>query len=451
MPIDFSPIANMQPVNLAQIYGQADQANNQRMQNNLLNMKMQQAQKEQADNEAIKGAYAGAISPDGTLDRKTLFANLYKVDPNKALEAQTTFNNQDIASSKSKREDTNSQLDQAKKISDLMGGSAKNVLANPTLQNALFETQKFGKLTGADVSQELANLQQIGDNPDGLRKWAAGHALTAEQLLPKIQMQDTGGTSNVLSIDPLTGKPSLISSTNKTATPDAIMSNERAISEGKLNRGVQIRGQNLTDARAKENVNGSKAPSGYLWSSDGSLIPIKGGPADPQTKLKQVPATISTAIVGNKQTLSKLDSAIALLEGKDVGTGKNKMIGDASATGWKGLIPPIALNRMDPKGTDARAQVADIGSLILHDRSGAAVTASESPRLMPFIPSATDDNVTALKKLRRLRDMASLENDVLSSQYSEETGYKSSKPSMQASPTTPKQVFHYDAQGNLVK
>jgi hypothetical protein len=89
---------------------------------------------------------------------------------------------------------------------------------------------------------------------------------------------------------------------------------------------------------------------------------------------------------------------------------------------------------MDPKGVDARAEVADIGSLKIHDRSGAAVTISESPRLMPFIPQATDDAVTVQKKLARLRTELHNESQALQTTYSREQGFKPSPVRPQATP-----------------
>lgn len=62
------------------------------------------------------------------------------------------------------------------------------------------------------------------------------------------------------------------------------------------------------------------------------------------------------------------------------------------------------LNKMStPDEITARAHVADIGSQIIHDRSGAAVTISETPRLKPFIPSAADSAKTIKAKLKQLR------------------------------------------------
>lgn len=134
-------------------------------------------------------------------------------------------------------------------------------------------------------------------------------------------------------------------------------------------------------------------------------------PASSSQGLKQIPANINLAILKNNQSLKQIDDTIALLK-------KNP-----DSTGVKGYLPNFALNRMDPEGTDARAGVADIGSLVLHDRSGAAVTAAEAPRLMPFIPLATDDNATVIKKLTRMRNIAAQDQIGLTETYSKDQGY----------------------------
>ena len=145
------------------------------------------------------------------------------------------------------------------------------------------------------------------------------------------------------------------------------------------------------------------------------------------TPLKAIPPTVNTAIIENKMGQSRLDRAITLLEGKNIGDpAKGGRIGDKAATGWKGFLPDPILTRVDPSGVDARAEVADIGSLKIHDRSGAAVTISEAPRLMPFIPKATDDNETVLKKLRRLKTEMQQAGMSLAETYSEDQGYRPS-------------------------
>lgn len=153
----------------------------------------------------------------------------------------------------------------------------------------------------------------------------------------------------------------------------------------------------------------------------GTGRPITGADGQPLGKpLKDIPPTVNNAILQNQQTVNQLDKAIKLLGGEDVGGAK----GDKNATGVKGYLPGAVLNRFDPQGIDARAEIADIGSLKIHDRSGAAVTLSEAPRLMPFIPLNTDDNATVVKKLKRLQQEAMNESAGLNEIYSKEQGYK---------------------------
>jgi hypothetical protein len=158
------------------------------------------------------------------------------------------------------------------------------------------------------------------------------------------------------------------------------------------------------------------------------IQPGKGGGAPsviegftpPAEKLRPIPPSINTAIIENQTSGNQIDRAIALLSGQDL----PGMTGDKNATGLKAYLPTGLLNRIDPSGVNARAEIADIGSLKIHDRSGAAVTASESPRLMPFIPLATDDRDTALKKLQRLKLEVDSSSAAMKEIYSAEQGYR---------------------------
>ena len=164
------------------------------------------------------------------------------------------------------------------------------------------------------------------------------------------------------------------------------------------------------------------------------------GFSPPSERLKPIPPSVNTAIIQNQTAGNQLDRAIALVSGVDL----PGMTGDKSATGLKGYLPNAILNRVDPKGVSARAEIADIGSLKLHDRSGAAVTASESPRLMPFIPLATDDKETVLKKLNRLKLEVANESNAMKDIYSKEQGFKENpilnKPSVAEKITTMQEI-----------
>ena len=127
---------------------------------------------------------------------------------------------------------------------------------------------------------------------------------------------------------------------------------------------------------------------------------------------RAVPAPIAKAYVENNTALSKIDRAVNAVKDYPDAFGLKRVAGDTIN------------QRVDPEGVTARAIVADIGSLKIHDRSGAAVTAAETPRLMPFIPRITDTPDTIKKKLASFKQEYDQIQGDISSIYSKEQGYK---------------------------
>jgi len=198
--------------------------------------------------------------------------------------------------------------------------------------------------------------------------------------------------------------------------------------------------QNVTYGSPVAGVN-AEGKSVYFQPGKGGGAPsVIEGFTPPAEKLRPIPPSINTAIIENQTSGNQIDRAIALLSGQDL----PGMTGDKNATGLKAYLPTGLLNRVDPSGVNARAEIADIGSLKIHDRSGAAVTASESPRLMPFIPLATDDRDTALKKLQRLKLEVDNSSAAMKEIYSTEQGYRENpilnKPSVGAKITSMQEI-----------
>jgi hypothetical protein len=132
----------------------------------------------------------------------------------------------------------------------------------------------------------------------------------------------------------------------------------------------------------------------------GHYVDENGNIIQATTPTKPLPSSISKGILENRQNLKKSETALSLLEGDTVELGGQKIQGNKNAVGMKGYLPNAVLNYFDEKGVPTRAALADIGSMVIHDRSGAAVTASEYPRLAPFIPSASDRAEVAKSKMR---------------------------------------------------
>lgn len=143
-------------------------------------------------------------------------------------------------------------------------------------------------------------------------------------------------------------------------------------------------------------------------SPEGKIEPLPGQAVN----LKPIPGAVGRAMADTKTAMSKIDRAIETVNAYPQGLGLMNVMGDAIR------------QRTDPGGVDVRAAVADIGSQIIHDRSGAAVTVAETPRLLPFIPNVNDTPDTVIKKLKRLRGV--LASDLANTQieFGPDSGYR---------------------------
>ncbi len=155
------------------------------------------------------------------------------------------------------------------------------------------------------------------------------------------------------------------------------------------------------------------------------IIGPDGMPVKAKSLEKALPTSAAKSLMENQTNLRRAEQAVALLQGKDIAG----MTGDAEATGKKGMLSAAGvvgdkvLNFLDPKGVDTRAAVGDLGSLLIHDRSGAAVTASEFPRLRPFVPLATDSPEVARKKAQRFaQEYRNVQQEM--ADFYKESGYK---------------------------
>lgn len=187
-------------------------------------------------------------------------------------------------------------------------------------------------------------------------------------------------------------------------------------------------------ARALMTPRRGEVPSGYRPAGDG-LEAIPGGPADPTVterlaaskramNEKAIPASVTKGIGENMTSLRKIDDTLTELNrvpGSVGGVGStlaanSPFVGDLQNKG--------ILGTGDPEGTKLRALIADIGSLKVHDRSGAAVTAAETPRLRPFIPSISDDAATVRKKLENFRTEYLRNLEDTTGYYNQDNGFK---------------------------
>jgi hypothetical protein len=134
---------------------------------------------------------------------------------------------------------------------------------------------------------------------------------------------------------------------------------------------------------------------------------------EPELKLKPVPAGPATAFSENNTAIKKIDDAIAKVEAAPDNT-----------FGVKNYLGGAITQRIDPKGTAARAAVAGVGGQKYHDLSGAAVAIQEAARLSPYIPQVTDTKQKVLENLNNLKQEYTYTNDTLTSTFNEDQGYR---------------------------
>jgi len=237
-----------------------------------------------------------------------------------------------------------------------------------------------------------------------------------EKANPTLSIQQT--PSGYVAVNPTNGLaiPVLYGQAGFQATGGGLPSPAAAPSASMMRQPpAALPGQRVAAIPGMPSVLDQTAPAPVAPTASPVALPV-GTPGTPvmgrQSELKPIPSNVNLAILKNNQSIQQLDDTIKLLQQ------------NPDATGVKGYLPNFALNRMNPEGTEARAGVADIGSLVLHDRSGAAVTASESPRLLPFIPLVTDDNATVIKKLIRMRNIAAQDQLGLTETYGKDQGYQ---------------------------
>jgi len=135
----------------------------------------------------------------------------------------------------------------------------------------------------------------------------------------------------------------------------------------------------------------------------GQQTGLPPGVAEFKNTERDQPQAIVSGMLENGDNIRRIDDALKGVAGNPDAVGP-----------WNYVARGPVANWWQPGGAEARAMVADIGSLKIHDRSGAAVTASESPRLAPFIPLVTD---TASVVKTKLEKFAKEYRNILTDQY----------------------------------
>ena len=139
--------------------------------------------------------------------------------------------------------------------------------------------------------------------------------------------------------------------------------------------------------------------------------------------LKQIPKSENSKFRDVSATVNAAKKALTLLKESQ---GARDAVGFLDQ--FKTVEGPKFMQQMglklDKDGRDLLAEINDIQSLTLLERSGAAVTVPEFQRARPFLPERGDGEETLMGKLQRLVEIYETELGLIRDQYNPDTGYQ---------------------------
>lgn len=229
-------------------YGALGDQMARRKQNALL---MRQQQQEFDDDQAVRKSLA-SLAPDAPLEARVgalratgLPGGFKAADALEASKLKADRDREELAKTKAETgkigaETQSKQADRLKLIHGEIKKGLGFVFANPTREGAESAISQMEQMFGVPMDsyrQQIANLQ----TPEQLKQWAAGHAIEADKQLTTFTTRNTGGTTDTIAQNPVLGTVRVANSVRNTQSPESVAS-----------VAATIRGQNMSDARARE-------------------------------------------------------------------------------------------------------------------------------------------------------------------------------------------------------
>lgn len=269
-------------------YGKVEQLNALRAQGQLRDMQMQEFQDKRSRDQA----------------RRQIMAQGLRGEALAAALEQGGYLDDASGIRKQMSESEKSRLELAAKKLELRNQLLQGVLADPQEKTFVSAARQYETISGERLPDEFyASIYELRNDPEQIKRVAAGLVMKPEQLLPKTDTRDIGGQVIDRIVDPITGLVTQTDAIDKTVTPDAVMTDKRTREEGEANRRLTRRGQDLANERAREkNKNDADAVGKVEWKQgvDGEWVAlpkeVRGpGPVTP----------ITTTVPGKRESQAK--------------------------------------------------------------------------------------------------------------------------------------------------
>jgi hypothetical protein len=294
MPIDASIPLQVRQVQLqdpTEVMGKVMSLRTLAGQQQLQQMQIEQQQRNQEQERTLSDLYRGNINPDGTVNRQGILGAAAEKGLGARIPTlQKQFADADEATAKVgklKSETGEIDFNVAKKRMDVSAAAINSLVANPNVTHQDVITTMVNLVNQGIVTPEQGQqaIRELPGRPEQLRPFLMQKGLQVmdaakrmEMLQPKQEKVDNGGQISFVDVNPMTN-PQGPAPVKKVATPDALVS-----------ASTQRRGQDLTDARARETNQLTREANATTYDTErGMLVNRATGLARPAATMDGQP------------------------------------------------------------------------------------------------------------------------------------------------------------------
>ncbi len=347
-------------------------------QQQLQQMQLEQAQRNQEQERTLSDLYRGNINPDGTVNRQAILGAAAEKGLGARIPGlQKQFAEADeaqVKTGKLRSETSEIDFNVAKKKMDASAAALNSLVANPNVTHQDVISTMVNLVQQGIVTPEQGQqaIRELPGRPEQLRQFLMQKGLQVmdaakrmEMLQPKLEKVDNGGQVSFVDTNAMTN-PQGPAPVKKVATPDAMVS-----------AATQRRGQDMTDARARETNQLTREANANVYDTE-------------------------RGVLVNKAT--GLAREAATLDGKPIGP-KNKDLTDAQAKamlfGTRMQESNAILDKLAKDGVDMPSVVKRVaeGTPFVGGALGAAANATVASPNQQKVEQAQRDFINAV--LRR--------------------------------------------------
>jgi hypothetical protein len=345
----------------------------------------------------------------------------------KSLESESKSKLQGSQSAVADQEVRLKRLEVGKKVSSYVAQTSGALLERPDLTPQM-AAQAFVNLAndypGFGDPQRLQSQidQMLQMNTDDLRRFLKQKQLESVDTLKQLEMQkldvrnvNVGGKTVTQGVNPYSGEVRQLNEMTNTNSPDAVLADGRMRSEGAANRAITARGQNMTDARSRDNASMAMSKPFEVTGPDGQPLLVqqdKAGNIKPVTGFSAKTAAEKPLTEGQAKALSYASR----MQAADVVIGKLAEEGTTTSTPFsRAPIVGGAINAVNSESKQKLDQAKrDFVNAVLRRESGAVISDSEFNNAeKQYFPQIGDSKgVIAQKKENRRISLEGIKEDV---------------------------------------